>query len=361
MRPIPPLPPLPPRLGRNGERVPEPIRIPDTVKRRLTVMLLAKHAGKDGKPDAEDGNHAVYHHELKTTLEEIGLNVVTAGSYDALSERPDVDFVIPLLNRGGFVHSEMLAPLQLTRHGVPFLGASPIIRGLTDNKHLTKLVARARGVATAEWKFYRRNDGPIDPPDFVAERLIVKPNASSASWGIGLFDNWNEAVAQVRWLHERGHDAIVEEWLPLIDIGVPVIGGTLGRPWILPPMIYSPEDPFALRSYEEKRGLVPTEQLDPLQRVEDLQLVARLETAIEPLLEEFWPFDYGRFEFRFDPATGALSFMEVNLSCNLWSKKTISRSAQTFGLSHRDVVETIVAHSLGRQRLMPAARACPVY
>jgi len=339
----------------------EPLRIPEAAKRQLTLMLLAKHATKNGRPDAQDGNHAIYHHELRTTLEEIGLNVVAADRFAAVAERPDVDFVIPLLNRAGFVHSEMLAPLQLVRHGVPFLGASPIIRGLTDNKHLTKLVARARGVPTADWKFYPRDGGAITPPDFIAERLIVKPNASSASWGIGLFDNWNETVAHIGWLHSRGHDAIVEEWLPLIDIGVPVIGGDLGRPWVLPPMVYAPDDPYALRSYEEKRGLVPSEQLDPLQRVEDLQLVARLETAIEPLLEEFWPFDYGRFEFRFDPASSALSFMEVNLSCNLWSKKTMSRSAQTLGLSHRDVVETILAHSLGRQRLIPAARICPVY
>lgn len=341
--------------------MPEVQRIPEGAKRRLKIMLLAKHAEKDGRPDATDGNHAVYHHELRTTLEEIGLNVVAASTYEAITEKPDVDFVIPLLNRGGFVHSEMLAPLLLTRYGLPFLGAAPIIRGLTDNKHLTKLVARARDVPTADWKFYRRDDGRVTPPDFIAERLIVKPNASSASWGIGIYDNWHDAAGQIRWLHERGHDAIVEEWVPLIDIGVPVIGGAFGRPWILPPMIYSPEDPFALRSYEEKRGLVPSEQLDPLARVEDLQLVSRLETAVEPLLEEIWPFDYGRFEFRFDPATGALSFMEVNLSCNLWSKKTISRSARTLGMSHRDVVETILAGSLGRQRLIPTARLCPVY
>lgn len=339
----------------------QPQRIPDSAKRRLKVMLLAKHATKDGAADAQDGNHAIYHHELRTTLEEIGLDVVAADSFDAIAHRPDVDFVVPLLNRAGFVHSEMLAPLLLTRHEIPFLGAPPIIRGLTDNKHLTKLVARAKGVPTADWKFYPRNGGAVTPPTFLAERLIVKPNASSASWGIGLYDNWNEAVGQIRWLHERGHDVIVEEWVPLIDIGVPVIGGALGRPWVLPPMIYSPEDPFALRSYEEKRGLVPSDQLDPLERVEDLQLVARLEAAIEPLLEEFWPFDYGRFEFRFDPRYGTLSFMEVNLSCNLWSKKTISRSARTLGLCHREVVETIVAHSLGRQRLIPAVLARPVY
>ncbi|RYE48827.1 MAG: hypothetical protein EOP21_05345, partial [Hyphomicrobiales bacterium] len=30
-----------------------------------------------------------------------------------------------------------------------------------------------------------------------AERLIVKPNASSASWGIKLVDSWHEALGQL--------------------------------------------------------------------------------------------------------------------------------------------------------------------
>jgi D-alanine-D-alanine ligase len=41
--------------------------------------------------------------------------------------------------------------------------------------------------------------------------------------------------------------------------------------------------------------------------------------------------------------------MEVNLSCNLWSKKTISRSARSLGVNHGRLVETILAHSLLRQ------------
>src|SRR3546814_5974816 len=69
------------------------------------------------------------------------------------------------------------------------------------------------------------------------------------------------------------------------------------------------------------------------------------------MLAELWPFDYGRFEFRYDPASGQLHFMEVNLSCNLWSKKTISRAAARIGMDHATLVESIVAHSLARQGL----------
>ena len=85
-------------------------------------------------------------------------------------------------------------------------------------------------------------------------------------------------------------------------------------------------------------------------------MLARLNDHVRVLAREFWPFDYGRFEFRYDPEFDALLFMEVNLSCNLWSQKTISRSAATIGVDHATLVESIVAHSLGRQGLLRANR-----
>lgn len=312
-------------------------------------MFLAKHARMEGDPDKVDGNHAVYHHELRTTLERIGLNLVPATSYAEIERRPDVDFVVTLLNRGGFEHSEMLAPLQLVRHGIAFLGASPILRGLSDDKHLFKLVARSHGVPTADWQVFRRGTLQAEQqPDIGPFPWVVKPNASSASWGVAIVDDWTQAREQIARLWDQRQDVIVERWLPQLDVAVPVIGGADGRPWLLPPMLYLPEDGRLLRSYEEKRGLVPTED-DPLVLVEDPAIVERLEALARPLIAELWPFDYGRFEFRFDPATGALSFMEVNLSCNLWSRKTISRSAASLGVDHVALVEAIVAHSIQRQ------------
>lgn len=338
--------------------IPRPATIPASAKERLRILYMAKHAAGDGSPDATDGNHAVYHHEMRTTLESIGLNVATAQSFDAIERRPDVDFVLPLLNRGGFQNSEMLGPLLLTKHGIPFLGASPILRGLADDKHLMKCFARARGVPTVDWAVFRRAAGQIVEPAFAWDRLVVKPNASSASWGIGVFDSWADARSHVADLNRQGHDVIAEPWTPLIDVAVPVIGGDSPHPWLLPAMAYQPEDPLHLRSYEEKRALIATED-DPLVPIRDDRLAARLDRHTRELTAELWPFDYGRFEYRYDPATDALHFMEVNLSCNLWSKKTISRSAATIGVDHAILVESIVAHSLARQGLLLpyAARA----
>lgn len=331
-------------------------RISEDDKSRLRVLFLAKHAAGGGAPDQVDGNHAVYHHELRTTLEAIGLNVVAAQDYAAIESEADVDFVFPLLNRAGFQNSEMLAPLMLARRGLPFLGASPILRGLADDKHLSKLLAWRHGVPTAAWTVCRRG-GQIEAPSFRADRLVVKPNASSASWGVKVVGDWADGREHVQRLHALGHDVIVEEYLPILDIAVPVIGGDGPEPWMLPPMAHCPETLGEVRSYEEKRALVPTlADSDPLSVVEDTDLVRRLEEHTSRLVSELWPFDYGRFEFRYDPASGALAFMEVNLSCNLWSKKSISRSAASLGMSHEMLVESIVAHSMQRQTVIGERR-----
>jgi len=332
-----------------------PARISQADKDRLRIMLLAKHAASSGHPDQVDGNHAVYHHELRTTLEAIGLQVVPAQSFEAIDARPDVDFVFTLLNRAGFQNSEMLAPLQLMRHGLPFLGASPILRGVADDKHLSKVLAARHGVPTADWIICRRGQ-PIFEPAFRPERLVVKPNASSASWGVKILDDWASARDHVERLHGLGHDAIVEEFQPILDVAVPVVGGETPDPWLLPPMAHMPETPGEIRSYEEKRSLVPTlAGADPLVPLEDREAVARLNEYSRRLSSELWPFDYGRFEFRFDPQTGKIGFMEVNLSCNLWSRKSISRSAASLGIDHATLVESIVAHSLRRQGVIATA------
>jgi D-alanine-D-alanine ligase len=264
-------------------------------------------------------------------------------------ERPDVDFVISLLNRGGFSNSEMLGPLLLTKAQIPFLGASPIVRGLADDKHLMKVVARHVGVPTAPWVVSRRGNAAVEAPPFDCERFVVKPNASSASWGVETHESWNDALRHIEALHKQGHDVIVEPWIPLYDLAVPVVGSR--GPWILPPLIYAPPDPERIRSYAEKRNLVEARE-DPLLELANREISERAVRFTRALLGELWPFDYGRFEFRFDPATGSLSFMEVNLSCNLWSKKTISRSARTLGVAHAELVETILAHSMARQGLI---------
>ncbi|MBX9728687.1 MAG: phosphoribosylglycinamide synthetase [Sphingopyxis sp.] len=328
-----------------------PTRIPEEAKRRLTLLFIAKHALGDGSLHSEDGNHAVYHHEVRTILEGLGVGLKVANRYEALFDKPEgVDFVFPLLNRGGFLNSEMLLPLLCTRHGLPYLGATPILRGLSDDKHLSKLEAKDRGVPTAPWAIFRRG-APVDvaicPP---AGRWVIKPNASSASWGVQDAQDAAGLEAAIASVHADGHDAIVEPFLDGSDVEVPVIIAN-GRPTIMPMMQFLQADPAHLRTYYEKRDLVDRSNKYSLVAYERQDMVDRIAAMTETMISVFEPFDYGRFEFRVNDDTGDIQFLEVNLNCNLWSEKVFGRSAILAGMTQEQLIETIVAESLIRQGL----------
>lgn len=328
-----------------------PLTIPDEAKERLRILFIAKHALWAGGLHPEDGNHAPYHVEVREILKGLGIEHLTLGDrYDMLFDKPEVDFVFPLLNRGGFLNSEMMLPLLCTRAGIPFLGASPILRGMADDKHLTKMAVHARGIPTAPWAIYRRG-APVEQPKCPAgERLVIKPNASSASWGVQDAHDWAGVEAAVAGIHAEGHDAIVEPFLNGSDVEVPVITVD-GEPVVMPMMLFEQADPTHLRTYYEKRDLVDRSQKYQLVEFDDAEWMPVIAEHTRKIAEEFRPFDYGRFEFRLDREAGKVQFLEVNLQANLWSQKVFGRSAALAGLSQSQLIETILAESLRRNGL----------
>ncbi len=337
-----------------------PTRMTDHAKAGMRVLYIAKHAKGSGALHPEDGNHAPYHREIRMVLEQMGLNLSVADCYDALFERPEVDFVFPLLNRGGFLNSEMLLPLLCERHALPYLGASPIIRGLADDKHLSKREAASQNVPTARSTIFRKGafvNVSLCPK---ADRWVIKPNASSASWGVRDASDYKELDRAISEIHDDGHDALVEPFLDGHDVEVPVILLN-GRPRILPMMLFEQSDHTALRTYAEKRDLVDQSNSYKLAIFDDPMLASRIRAMTEALIPIFHPFDYGRFEFRVNLQTGNAKFMEVNLNCNLWSKKAFAQSAAIAGLSHHQLIETIVSESMIRQGLTQSDRETSRY
>lgn len=329
---------------------PESAPLTDAEKDTVRMLFIAKHVFWQGGFHHEDGNHAAYHREIRGSLERIGVNLTLADSYEALFADPGCDFVFPLLNRGGFLNSEMLLPLLCNRLRIPFLGASPILRGLSDDKHLSKLEAATRGVPTAPWAIYRRGADVREQLCPMTPRMVIKPNASSASWGVRDAGDWAGVRRAVEEIHDDGHDAIVEPFLDGSDVEVPVITSR-GRPAILPMMLFEQADPTHLRTYQEKRDLVDRTSKYELVTFDGGEASAEIAAYTARLCRIFDPFDYGRFEFRFDERTGKVHFLEVNLNCNLWSQKVFGRSAALLGWSHDQLIETIVAESYRRHGL----------
>jgi len=148
----------------------EPRVIPAEAKARLRIMFIAKHAKWAGGLHPDDGNHALYHVETREVLQSLGLNLTLEDDYEALFQRPDVDFLFPLLNRGGFLNSEMLAPLLL--HGT----VSPIsaeARSFAAFRMTSILPRRSRGLM-----MYRRCVGNA----FAAAESPLRRRSRSRGW-----------------------------------------------------------------------------------------------------------------------------------------------------------------------------------
>ena len=327
------------------------LKLPSHVKEKINLLFLAKWAEGDGSPQGEDGTHAVYHAELRDVLRAIGFQVEASGRMQRLFESLDnIDFIVSFMNRFGFSGSEMLAPLLSRFHNKPFFGANPILRGLGDDKHLMKLAVRGRGVQTPDWMIVRRGTQSIPEPHFEWTKLIVKPNASSASWGIKVTDSLEAAKLHAERLLAEDHDVIIESFIAGFEIALPVVGAN--GPWFLPALHMDPGNATTVRTYEQKRHLTGGSDTVKLTAIEDDHLLEILHEAALKILPEIWPHDFGRMEFKYDPDTDTLNFIEINLSCNLWSKKASSVSAQTLGISHEDFVETLIVHSLRRHGLV---------
>lgn len=327
---------------------PVKLRLAPADRARLKILFIAKHALADGARDPVDGDHAVYHRHVRDTLEELGLNLSVANSFDVLSNRPDADFVFSLLNRGGFFNSEMMAPLLCSRLGIPYLGARPILRGLSDDKHLMKMAARARSVPTAPSAIYRLGQPVAETAPFDATRYVSKPNNSSASWGVEDEDSWAEVRQHIAALHDEGHDALVEPFMRGIDLELPVIGGPDGEQFL--PLMRFNFDPDALRTYAHKRGFEKSSA--KLELETDEAVIRKVRDFTEKLLHELAPFDYGRFEYRLDVDSGEIQFLEVNLQCNIWEPRVIGTSARIAGFTYPELLETIITASLLRQGLL---------
>ncbi|MGH3426587.1 MAG: hypothetical protein ACRDQZ_03280 [Mycobacteriales bacterium] len=63
------------------------------------------------------------------------------------------------------------------------------------------------------------------------------------------------------------------------------------------------------------------------------------------------PFDYARFDFRYDPESKRLVFLEVNMNCAMGPGAVVTRTAAMRGVDYQTLVGHIVTRSLRRQRM----------
>lgn len=320
--------------------------------RTTDVLFLARHA-TDFSPERRKqfGYHVVYHAIMLRTLRDLGLKVTPASDLAVLLRPLDYDFVYAIHSHALFDGHELLAPAIAAFRGIPCLGAPAPMRALSEDKVLAKQLAASIGLEVAE----HRVVNPLRPDmaDFsLPGSWILKPRGGIASDAVTKIDGeagWPEALAAASDPRHEGREFIAEEFVPGLNLTVPVIEGFPLRHFAVFEECGRPGDNVLTK--EGKRGQNPQYASAPYHGPGAREASA----AAARLAAEISPFDYARFDFRYDPATKRLVFLELNIACNMSPASVIRRAALLHGIDYRPLVGHVLTYSLRRQRMqLPA-------
>ena len=178
-------------------------------------------------PTVVDNSTRVHWPESSTTRE---LTVTEPdGTTRLLGE---VDVVFPILHGPFGEDGTVQGLLELT--GLPYVGAGVLASSLGMDKHFTKTVLQAAGVAVAPWRTVRRRDWDAAPDRVAGDvealgyPMFVKPARAGSSVGVSRVDSPADLAAAMAKAFAEDHKVLVESAVVGREIECAVLGGRDG-------------------------------------------------------------------------------------------------------------------------------------
>ncbi len=317
------------------------------------VLFLAHYAPQSKNDKVPNGIYdeiyAIYHHKIYKELSVIFPNLISSNNVSLLlNPSLDVDYIFSLYNRMPFRNSEIFVSSVAEYLKIPYLGATPNIRALAEDKHLAKILARYLKVPTPAWKTYSVCD-KICEPDF-APPYFVKPRFGAASEYINedsICNTWKQAYIQIQMLFQHNIDVILEQQIKGVYHTSPVLNN-FNFPLLLPCVSQHSTRLGGVVTHGQKRKI---ESGLTREITNDRVLNKTIHQYSQLLFDQIQPLDYTRFDYIVDD-TGVPYFLEFNVCCNLGEHSTISQSAKSVGISYTELIENITYSSLYRNNLI---------
>lgn len=218
------------------------------------ILFLAQFAPTNGivlnppKTSEEKFYAETYHWKIVDILQKSKYNIDTASDVDYLIKNHDkYQLVWSVYNRLGFRNSEIFVQSLCEYYNIKYIGATPNVRALVEDKSMSKQLAEHLGLKTAPWVVCSKEYplckiAPFPGPYF------VKPRFGSASINIdesSLCHSWKDAIAKSKLYAQQNIDVIVEKYIKGICYGVSLINTISGNPLIAPPHYTVSHQPFA--------------------------------------------------------------------------------------------------------------------
>ena len=319
----------------------------------IKLLFLAKYAPESINSPIPSGIHdtvyAQYHHDIyKILYEEFETIVSMSDINEYVNNRPSVDFVFSLYNRMPFRNSEIFVSSLSEYYKIPYLGATPNVRAIAEDKHFAKLTALYAGIPTAKWSVCNVGDNfPVvsfDGPYF------VKPRFGATSIGINNMSfclDIDSMLERIKYFHSQNLDVIIEQYIEGTSVTVPILNN-FNNTLVLPYVIEQSTLEHNIITYEQKRKIKTG-----LSRVVNTD--SNMQHIINKYSIKFWeyiqPLDYTRIDFIIDK-NNIPHFIEFNICCNLGKHAAINLAANAKNISYEALINNITYSSLYRQNLI---------
>lgn len=182
------------------------------------LLYVARYVKENpSESPASSGQYPRYHREIWTILEDLLGKVTVSDTEKLLDEKiADADYIFSLMNRIPMQNGEVYISALCEFAGKPYLGSSPSIRAVAEDKHLAKHLVASLGIDTAPWIVASQFlDLPVAEP--FEGPFFVKPRTGAASEHIdakSLAFNWSDASKRVDYLINLGIEVIIEKFVP---------------------------------------------------------------------------------------------------------------------------------------------------
>ncbi len=219
--------------------------------------------------------------------------------------------------------------------GVRYTGSGHLASALAMDKHLTKILLRSAGVATANWLMAPAPGTGELSADEVATHLdwpvVVKPSKQGSTVGLSIVRSPNELAPAIREAFRFDDEVMVERFIPGRELTVGILGDE-----VLPTIEIKPVK--ELYDYECKYtpGMA-SEFVAELNPEEASKLADQARRAFTALKLR----GYARIDFRLDPH-GQPWCLEANTLPGMTPTSLIPQAAAAAGVLFPDLCERIV-------------------
>lgn len=228
----------------------------------------------------------------------------------------------------------------LEQIGIPYTGCGVMASALAMDKMRTKMLWKGFGLPIADMEIVTKNNVLELNPSEVVERLglplMVKPSREGSSVGLTKVNAVEELKSAVDFALESDDTVLIEEWLPGMEISVPVLDGE-----VLPAVQIIPDGEFY--DYHAKYISDNTQYIcpAPLNSVQEEQVRQLVRQAYDAVGCRGW----SRVDMMADKQ-GNFRLVEVNTSPGMTSHSLFPRAAAAVGYSFEQLVARILELSV---------------